>query len=79
MTYTHAAPPVDGLLGTPEPFELTVAELENACDTPLSPSVRLRPRPEGNAYGLAAHRSMRGDHRPMIAVINRMIRDALRG
>ncbi len=34
----------------------------------LPPFVRLRPRPAGHTYGLAAADSMRGDHRAMVVV-----------
>jgi fido (protein-threonine AMPylation protein) len=39
----------------------------------LPPFVRLRPRPEGDAYALAAFASMMGDHRPMIGVFASML------
>lgn len=40
--------------------------------------VRLRPRPEGTAYAIAAQASMSGNHQPMVAVTNSMIQAALR-
>ena len=39
--------------------------------------VRLRPRPEGLGYALAAARSMRGDHNPMIVELARMLDQVL--
>jgi Fic family protein len=39
----------------------------------LPPFVRLRPRPEGLAYALAAFASMTGDYRPMIGVFANML------
>jgi len=42
----------------------------------LPPFVRLRPRPN-YGYGKAAKASMRGDHRPLVAVFRRMLDDLL--
>jgi fido (protein-threonine AMPylation protein) len=39
----------------------------------LPPFVRLKPRPAGNAYSLAASRSMLGDHEPTIRVFLDML------
>ncbi len=39
----------------------------------LPPFIRLRPRPAGNAYGLAAADSMRADHRAMVIVFADML------
>lgn len=39
--------------------------------------VRLRPRPEGDAYAQAALASMTGNHTPMVGVLNTMIRSRL--
>jgi fido (protein-threonine AMPylation protein) len=39
--------------------------------------VRLRPRPEGDAYAQAAFASMAGNHGPMVGVLNTMIRNRL--
>ncbi|HEX6899190.1 MAG TPA: Fic family protein [Thermoanaerobaculia bacterium] len=39
--------------------------------------VRLTPRPEGLGYALAAARSMRGDHNPMIVEMNAMLNQGL--
>lgn len=39
----------------------------------LPPFVRLRPRPEGNGYAIAAADSMRGRHRAMVAVFAEML------
>ena len=44
----------------------------------LAPVVRLKPRPEGTPYGLAAQASMMGNHRPMVAVINSMIQATIK-
>lgn len=43
----------------------------------LPPFVRLRPRPAGNAYALAAADSMRGDHRAMVMVFADLLGDRL--
>ena len=40
--------------------------------------VRLRPRPEGDAYAQAALASITGNHAPMVGVLNTMIRSWLR-
>jgi fido (protein-threonine AMPylation protein) len=40
--------------------------------------LRLKPRPEGNAYAIAAGWSMRGDHRPMQLYIGDLLTQALR-
>lgn len=40
--------------------------------------VRLKPRPDGDAYALAALASMDGDHRPMIGVLNTMVQRRIR-
>lgn len=45
----------------------------------LPPFIRLKPRPEGNLYALAAMSSMRGDHRAMIAVLSDMLDRHLSG
>ncbi len=43
----------------------------------LPPFVRLRPRPAGDAYGVAAAESMRGDHRAMVMVFLDLLTDRL--
>ncbi len=43
----------------------------------LPPVVRLRPRPAGDAYAMAAAASMTGDHTPMVSVLNTLIRNRL--
>ena len=45
----------------------------------LPPFIRLKPRPEGNLYSVAAMSSMRGDHRAMIAVLTDMLDRHLSG
>lgn len=44
----------------------------------LPPFLRLRPRPAGDAYGLAAADSMRGDHRAMVLVFADLLGHRLR-
>ena len=41
----------------------------------LPPVVRLRPRPAGDAYAMAAAASMAGDHAKMVALLNTQIRN----
>ena len=45
----------------------------------LPPFIRLKPRPEGNLYAVAAMSSMRGDHRAMTAVLTDMLDRHLSG
>ncbi len=44
----------------------------------LPPFVRLRPRPEGDAYAEAAADSMRGDHRTMMSLFAAQLEERLR-
>jgi fido (protein-threonine AMPylation protein) len=39
----------------------------------LPPFIRLKPRPEGSGYALAAMESMKGEHRPMILELANML------
>lgn len=41
--------------------------------------VAVKPRPEGSAYALAAMASMQGDHLPMVAALDQMLRAHLAG
>lgn len=43
----------------------------------LPPFVRLKPRPEGSGYAIAASDSMHGDHRSMVAVFAEMLEQSL--
>jgi Fic/DOC family len=43
----------------------------------LPPFVRLKPRPEGRGYAVAAGDSMRGDHRAMVTVFAEMLERSL--
>jgi hypothetical protein len=43
----------------------------------LPPIVRIKPRPAGDAYAIAAGESVKGNHQAMVGVIHRLVQNRL--